>query len=297
MMFNSEIRCFLHWQSQSVSPKIRKPHLQFDFLNLANSGRFSCTRRDFRQSVAQICDCSVDTELIDRNNSAKNYFDGLFTFRWSELISFLFLCLSTLLFPRHWWHEIQDVSCQQSWASCLQQFYPILHPVCEYGFHTISSRIQAPLTTNVLAGIFEHTLQWWQNSQYNSRFPVLSMNCHYLSTRRWSFLWNWSGSHLNSAIMFWISARIPNVVNPGKNVPRIPLGLRQFDPNLWDSVFPKTIWSCPPRIRLVWHWCFPDRGLSRKKRRFWNSQSEQLYHITELFLSTWAASSQSWKDR
>ena len=29
--------------------------------------------------VAQICDCSVDTELIDRNNRAKNQCNGFFT--------------------------------------------------------------------------------------------------------------------------------------------------------------------------------------------------------------------------
>ena len=71
--------------------------------------------------------------------------------------SLLFLCFSILLIPRRCWHEIQDVRFRQSWASCLQQFYPILHPLCGHRVRTIPSPIQAPETTNVLAWIFEHT--------------------------------------------------------------------------------------------------------------------------------------------
>ena len=67
----------------------------------------------------QVCYCSVDTELLDRNNCAKNQLNGFIT--TVEL-----------------------------------QFYPIRHPVCGDGFRTMSSRIQALETTNVLAGIFEY---------------------------------------------------------------------------------------------------------------------------------------------
>ena len=38
-----------------------------------------------------------------------------------------------------------------------QQFYPILHLACGDGFRTMSSPIQAPEMTSVLAWIFEHT--------------------------------------------------------------------------------------------------------------------------------------------
>ena len=51
-----------------------------------------------------------------------------------------------------------------------------------------------------------------------------------------------SDSHFNSEIIvFWISSRIHNAVNPGKFSTRIPCVLHQFDPILGDNVFPNAI--------------------------------------------------------
>ena len=87
-------------------------------------------------------------------------------------------------------HETQDVRFRQNWASRLQQFYPILHPVFWHGFRTISFRIKTLETTNVLAWTFEHTQQLWEHSQNNFLcFLVLSNQCHGTVTWRWSFLW------------------------------------------------------------------------------------------------------------
>ena len=55
------------------------------------------------------CNCSVDTELIDRNNNVKNQNSMVL-----NGFHFFSLAFSILLFPRHCWHEIQDVCFQQS---------------------------------------------------------------------------------------------------------------------------------------------------------------------------------------
>ena len=57
-------------------------------------------------------------------------------------------------------------------------------------------------------------------SRYHQRFTYLTFGSFVPFTlyidMKMILPWNCSGSHLNSAIIFWISSRIPNVVNPGK---------------------------------------------------------------------------------
>ena len=106
--------------------------------------------------------------------------------------------------------------------------------------------------------------------------------------------WNCSGSHFSSAIMFWISLRIHNVVIPGKSSTRIPSVLHQFDTILWDSVFPNTISFCRSKLELVLDWCLPSIAPSQKRRRFWISWFEKLCHTAEMTLSTKAGPNESW---
>ena len=84
------------------------------------------------------------------------------------------------------------------------------------------------------------------------------------------------GSHFDSAIIFWISSRIPNVVNPGKMSTRIPFVPRRSDPDLWENVFPKTIYSSFPRLWPVQYWYLLDSALIHKRRKSWQLQTEQL---------------------
>ena len=94
------------------------------------------------QLFAQICDCSSDTELIDRNNIAKNQFNGFFT----------------------------------------------------------SVEVNGLLSTAI------------QFSSFPGVPQVMSLHIN----MKIIFPLNCSGSHSDSATIFWISLRIPNVANPGK---------------------------------------------------------------------------------
>ena len=88
-------------------------------------------------------------------------------------------------------------------------------------------------------------LQRLKNSLRNFlHLLVFSTKCHCTSTWRWSFRWNCSGSHLTSAIIFWISSIITSVVNPGKIVTSKSIGSPKFEPILWVRVFPNTIYFC-----------------------------------------------------
>ena len=62
-------------------------------------------------------------------------------------------------------------------------------------------------------------LSYWEHSQCNFIcFLVLSNQCHCTLTRRWSFLWIALVHTFIQSSSFWISSRIPKVVNPGKIV-------------------------------------------------------------------------------
>ena len=77
---------------------------------------FPCNLWIFGQLCAQNCNCSADTELMYRNNRAKNQFNVFFTtVEVNGLLSF-FLCSLILLFPGRWWHEKKDDRFRQCWA-------------------------------------------------------------------------------------------------------------------------------------------------------------------------------------
>ena len=126
---------------------------------------------------------------------------------------------------------------------------------------TISSLIQALERTNVRARSFWHILQRFGNSQYaiiHSFFDTMSM---YIDMKI-ILPENCSNSHCISVIMFWISRRISNVVNPGNFFTRTPSAPRRFDPildigmNSWTNRF-------SPSMRLRdYHWFCPCTLLS-----------------------------------
>ena len=195
-------------------------------------------------------------ELIDRNETAKNQFNGCFaSVKVNRLLSFSFAShFSLSKVERHAF-----------------SLFPILRRVCEFGSQTISSHIQAPEMHNVLPKMFEHIILFWSYSQYNC------VSCPDIDMKMILPL-----NTFDSVIICWFSVRILNVVNPEKLFSRIPLVPHRFDPNLWDSTTPKTKKNPLPRLRQVYFSDFPDRAPSRKRRRFGNSQHEQPCHVAEV---------------
>ena len=78
--------------------------------------------------------------------------------------------------------------------------------------------------------------------------------------------WNCSGSHFISVIMFWISVRICNAVNPGKFSTRTPSAHRPLDPILCIDVNSYTNQPSPSDL-----WSYT---ILNKRRRFLQSQTE-----------------------
>ena len=115
-----------------------------------------------------------------------------------------------------------------SW-SYTQRRDPILRSVCTCEFRTTSFPIQAQKkTSNVRARIFLHTLQlFWNSLNTSLRFLLSPYNVvvHYM---KMILPVNCSGSHCISVIMFWISARICNIMNPGNLSTRPPSAPRRI---------------------------------------------------------------------
>ena len=131
--------------------------------------RFPRSPKIFGYLVAQIYNCSVDTELICRNHCAEKQLDVFMTTIECVLTSCSLLCFVILLSQRHWKHEILDDRILGNLPSCSLQIDSMNRRVCLCRFRTISLLIQAPRKTNDREGICEH------NSQ-------LSLNCiHTLS--------------------------------------------------------------------------------------------------------------------
>ena len=126
------------------------------------SNKFPCTfwttRDSAGQFVAHVRYCSVDTELIDGNDCAKNQFGCVVvTTEMYRQFSFSF-AFQISSFQSTGSTEYVDVHFHWSWASCPQRHDPIFHSACTSEFRTISSLIQAQEMTNVRARIFLYVL-------------------------------------------------------------------------------------------------------------------------------------------
>ena len=116
----------------------------------------------------------------------------------------------------HWSHEIHDARSQQSWASWLQQFCSIHHLACWHEFRTTFSHNQSPRNDQHSCGNFlAYAATFMEFAKQFSWFPCVLHTMSLYIDMKMILPMNCSGSHLNSAIMFWISSRIPNVMNPG----------------------------------------------------------------------------------
>ena len=134
-------------------------------------------------------------------------------------------------------------------------------------FLTTKSRNDQHLCGNLLA----YAATFMEFAMLLSSFPGVPHTMSLYIDMKMILPWNCWGSHLNSTIIFWISPRIPNVVNPWTFSTRVLSALRRFDPNLWDSVSPDTIYFCLSRLELVLDWCLPNIAPSQKRRWFWIS--------------------------
>ena len=181
------------------------------------------------QFVAQIRYCSVDTELIDGNDCAKKHIDcRVVTTEMYRQFCFSF-AFSNLLVHLHWTPGIRECPF----------FTEVDHiPSDAIPFSVRFVRVSSvPLlfrsrpkkkTTNVRARIFLHTLQlFWNSLNTSLRFLLSPYNVvvHYM---KMILPVNCSGSHCISVIMFWISARICNIMNPGNLSTRPPSAPRRI---------------------------------------------------------------------
>ena len=186
--------------------------------------------------------CSVDTELIDGDDCAKNQFKGVVVATKCIEIS-LFLCFSNLFVPKHWIHGIRGpLSLKLSIMSSATRSH--FHSVCTCELRTISSLIQAQETTR--ARIFLHKLLRFWNSPYTIlRFAFSPNTMSLYVDMKMIRPGNGSGSHCISVIMFWISARICNAVSPGKVVHSNFIGSPSIrsDSRHWDEFMNESIFS------------------------------------------------------
>ena len=133
--------------------------------------------------------------------------------------------------------------------------------------------------TNDRGRIFSHNLTQFGNSQYTFLCFLLSLQTMSLYIdMKMIRPGNCSGSHLFSVIIFWISATICNVVNPGKSSARTPSAPRQYDPIAREfinqSIFPSM------RSR-EYQGFFPCTILIRRTRRLSLLTTELLGPSTE----------------
>ena len=136
---------------------------------------------------AQICDCSLDAELIDRNNCAKNQFNGFFT---SVVVNGLLSTHFAFQFSCFW--SAGGPKCRMPAQSCPHLAKPHLA-----NFGVLSSCSPQLYSFTILAC-------WRESRTTSSHNQVQDLNNIRMET---------SWHVLHSAIMFWISARIPNVMN------------------------------------------------------------------------------------
>ena len=165
------------------------------------------------QFFTQICHCSVRHWAVWRKELCEESIQWFHHYRWSEWISLRFLRFSSLLFPRRCWHEIQDVRFRLSWASRLQQFSPFSIRFVDMDsvpFLFWSKPEKRPTSWRESSSRIRNI----KKSQYICSVSLFSYSMSLYIDLKTILPWKCSGWHCISVIIFWISARIPNVVNP-----------------------------------------------------------------------------------
>ena len=156
----------------------------------------------------QICYCSLDTELIDGKNCAKNQFNGFFTtVEMNGFHSFSF-AFQFSFFPRRCWHERQDVRFRQS---SLIPFSIRFVDMGSVPFLLETSHQKRPMSLREFSIILSNSESIRNAIFFISSFCPINVNVHWHEDDP---SLNCSGSHFDSVIIFWISSRNVNVVNP-----------------------------------------------------------------------------------
>ena len=142
----------------------------------------SKTARDSpSQLVTHVRYCSVDTELIDVNNCAKNNF-----YCFSITTEIHRQCSSSFAWQRSSYKTLgpRNAGCPLSMKLIIMSSAMWFHS--PFGLYvTIPSLVQAQDTTNVRARIFSHNLLQFWNSQYTFlRFLFLATQCRCTLTWR-----------------------------------------------------------------------------------------------------------------
>ena len=201
--------------SQSVSPKIHKSHFQYDFESRSNPLLLLNLWKILHTNLPLLRRYWADWQ----KNRAKNQFNGFFApVEVHRLLTTTFALL-ILLFPRHWWHEIQDDRILQKLSiirSAVLSHSPFgsLTWVPYHFFSQPSPRYDQHPCGNLLANVATFT-------EFAFQFSSLPGVLHIMSSHmdmKMTLTWTCSGSHFYSAIIFWISVRTPNIVKHVKIV-------------------------------------------------------------------------------
>ena len=184
------------------------------------------------QLVTHVRHYSVDTELIDGNDRAKNHFNVVFidTEVCRQFLSSFAFQVSS--FQNTGYTEYELFAFHWSQVSCPQRLHPIFHSICTYEFHSTSFSIRVQENVNVRVRIFVHILPHFWNSQcVILRFLFLLIQCRCTLTWRQSVLGiaqvhtkfqpSFSESRRESA-MWWILEDLTT------RAPSIPVNSTQF---------------------------------------------------------------------
>ena len=121
--------------------------------------------------------------------------------------------------------SLHDTGTTECWVTRSLDFFASFSPhfdtnirlVCYCMWRTTSFQFQAPRKTNDSEWIFQRILQlFFELFSHNSSFPYASHTISLNIDMKMILSLKSAGSPCNSLIIFWISLRMPAVVNPGK---------------------------------------------------------------------------------
>ena len=208
---------------------------------------FVCVRllqspRIFGQFSAQICSCSVDTELICRKYCTEKQFDVFFAIvEVSGLLAMLFASQLTSLKGTGGTKISNDWFLQNS-TLFVRQFCPKLRRVYQSRFRTISFLTQVPRMTNDREGICEHNSQLSVNYIHTFLcFLFLTIQCRCTLTWRWSCRWSAQDHTKGLSSDLESSRRSSTLWILGLFSTRTPSACRRCDSDLSNDYSPNTI--------------------------------------------------------
>ena len=216
------------------------------------------------------CYCTVDTELIDGNNFAKNQFNGFITtveVNGFHSFSFAFQ-FSSFQGAARTKYRMSAFGKVEHHA--FSSFVPFTIRFADMS--SVPCLLQSKLPKRPMSSRESSSILCNSVSIRNTIFSVssLSQSISLYIDMKMILPLSGSGSH------FWLCHHLLSLAENSQcsepweifphEFPSLP---SRSDTNLWNNVLPKTIYSYFPMLWLVQYWSLIDTALSQKRRKFW----------------------------